>query len=146
MPPFAPAAMSSSVFQLFYVSRATSALDNRTIQSILHASRRHNARLDVTGCLLFSGHCFAQLIEGAQPVVRALASRIAGDPRHAGIRFLSESTSSERHYGDWTMGYVHDLNLEDDLETLLMIPDRSPAVIADVMERMRPDPVMGALR
>jgi len=27
-----------------------------------------------------------------------------------------------------------------------MIPDRSPLVIADVMERMRPDPVMGALR
>jgi len=44
------------------------------------------------------------------------------------------------------MGYLYDLNLEDDLETLLMIPDRSPAVTADVMERMRPDPVMGALR
>ena len=44
------------------------------------------------------------------------------------------------------MGYLYDLNLEDDLETLLMIPDRSPVVAADVMERMRPDPVMGALR
>jgi len=27
-----------------------------------------------------------------------------------------------------------------------MIPQRSPAVVAEVMERMRPDPVMGALR
>ena len=44
------------------------------------------------------------------------------------------------------MGYLFDLNLEDDLETLLMIPERSPVLIADVMERMRPDPVMGALR
>ncbi|MEO8312551.1 MAG: BLUF domain-containing protein, partial [Caldimonas sp.] len=116
----------SSVFQVFYVSRAASAFDNATIQSILHVSRRNNARLVVSGCLLFSGHCFAQLIEGAQPVVTALARRIAADPRHVGIRFLSESHDSEREYADWTMGYLHDLNLEDDLETLLMIPDRSP--------------------
>jgi len=27
-----------------------------------------------------------------------------------------------------------------------MIPQRSAVVVADVMERMRPDPVMGALR
>jgi FAD-dependent sensor of blue light len=136
----------SSVFRVFYVSRAASALDSASIQSILHAARRNNARLDVTGCLLFSGHCFAQVIEGAQPVVTALARRIAVDPRHVGLRFLSESQGNEREYADWAMGYLHDLNLEDDLETLLMIPDRSPVVIADVMERMRPDPVMGALR
>ncbi len=44
------------------------------------------------------------------------------------------------------MGYLYDVNLEDDLETLLLIPTRSPVVVADVIERMRPDPVMGALR
>jgi len=135
-----------AVFQVFYVSRAATAFDDAEVQSILQASRRRNARLDVTGCLLFSGHCFAQVLEGAQPVVSALARRIAADPRHAGIRLLSETNCEERDYADWAMGYLYDLNLEDDLETLLMIPDRSPVVVADVMERMRPDPVMGALR
>ncbi len=134
------------VFQVFYVSRATATLDNAQVQALLNASRRQNARLDVTGCLLFSGHCFAQVLEGPQPVVSALASRIAADPRHLGVRVLSETRRDERDYGDWTMGYLYDLNLEDDLEMLLTIPDRSPVVIADVMERMRPDPVMGALR
>ena len=76
----------------------------------------------------------------------ALARRIAADPRHVGVRVLSETQRDERDYADWAMGYLYDLNLEDDLETLLMIPDRSPVVTADVMERMRPDPVMGALR
>jgi len=136
----------SAVFQVFYVSRATAAFDNAQIQSILQASRRQNARLDVTGCLLFSGHCFAQVLEGRQAVVSALARKIAADPRHVGVRVLSEGQRDERDYADWAMGYLYDLNLEDDLETLLMIPDRSPAVTADVMERMRPDPVMGALR
>jgi len=136
----------SAVFQVFYVSRATAAFDNAQIQSILQASRRQNARLDVTGCLLFSGHCFAQVLEGRQAVVSALARKIAADPRHVGVRVLSEGQRDDRDYADWAMGYLYDLNLEDDLETLLMIPDRSPAVTADVMERMRPDPVMGALR
>jgi len=136
----------SAVFQVFYVSRAATAFDNAQVQSILQAARRRNARLDVTGCLLFSGHCFAQVLEGRQAVVSALARKIAADPRHVGVRVLSEGQRDERDYADWAMGYLYDLNLEDDLETLLMIPDRSPAVTADVMERMRPDPVMGALR
>ena len=136
----------SAVVQIFYVSRATAAFDNAQIQSILQGSRRQNARLHVTGCLLLSGHCFAQVLEGRQSVVSALARRIATDPRHLGARVLSETECDEREYADWAMGYLYDLNLEDDLETLLMIPDRSPLVIADVMERMRPDPVMGALR
>ena len=136
----------SAVFQVFYVSRATTAFDNAQVQSILQASRRQNARLDVTGCLLFSGHCFAQVLEGRQTVVSALARKIAADPRHVGVRVVSETQRDERDYADWAMGYLYDLNLEDDLETLLMIPDRSPVVTADVMERMRPDPVMGALR
>ena len=135
-----------AVFQVFYVSRTAAAFDDAKIESILQASRRRNARLDVTGCLLFSGHCFAQVLEGRQAVVSALARKIAADPRHVGVRVLSEGQRDERDYADWAMGYLYDLNLEDDLETLLMIPDRSPAVTADVMERMRPDPVMGALR
>ena len=135
-----------AVFQVFYVRRATAAFDSAQVQSILQASRRQNSRLDVTGCLLFSGHCFAQVLEGRQAVVSALARKIAADPRHVGVRVLSEGQRDERDYADWAMGYLYDLNLEDDLETLLMIPDRSPVVVADVMERMRPDPVMGALR
>lgn len=136
----------TAIFQTFYVSRATAEFDNQAVRSILHASRRNNARVDVTGCLLFSGRCFAQVLEGDEMVVKQLASRISSDPRHAELRFLFETWRAEREYGDWSMGYLHDLNLEDDLETLLLIPSRSPVVVADVMERMRPDPVMGALR
>jgi hypothetical protein len=135
-----------SVFQTFYVSRATVAFDNASVQSILQLSRRNNARIDVTGCLLFSGRCFAQVLEGEEKGVRSLVARVAADARHVDLRFLFEVRRDEREYGDWSMGYLHDLNLEDDLETLLMIPGSSPVVLAEVMERMRPDPVMGPLR
>ena len=135
-----------SVFQTFYVSRASTPYDDAAVRAILQSSRRNNARLQVTGCLLFSGRCFAQVLEGDEAAVRALTARIASDPRHDAIRVLSESTRPEREYADWAMGFLHDLNLEDDLDTLLMIPGRSPVVVAEVLERMRPDPVMGALR
>jgi len=135
-----------AIFQSFYVSRARSAFDEAAVQAILDSSRRRNPRLGVTGCLLFSGRCFAQVLEGERGVVDELAARIAADPRHDGVRFLHRAARREREYGDWPMGYLLDVNLEDDLETLLLIPKRSPVVVADVMERMRPDPVMGALR
>ena len=77
-----------ALFQVFYVSRATAAFDTAEVQSILQASRRQNCRLGVTGCLLFSGHCFAQVLEGRQAVVGALTRRIAADPRHVGVRVL----------------------------------------------------------
>jgi hypothetical protein len=135
-----------AIVQTFYVSRARAAFDEAAVQAILASSRRRNPGLGVTGCLLFSGRCFAQVLEGERGAVDDLAARIAADRRHEGIRFLHQASRREREYADWPMGYLHDVNLEDDLETLLLIPKRSPVVVADVMERMRPDPVMGALR
>jgi Sensors of blue-light using FAD len=135
-----------TVFQTFYVSRATNPLDSAAIQALLQSSRRSNEGLQITGCLLFSGGCFAQVLEGERAAVETLARRIAADRRHNDVRVLSQGRRAEREYRGWTMGYLHDVSLEDDLETLLMIPKRSRVVVADVMERMRPDPVMGALR
>jgi hypothetical protein len=135
-----------TICQTFYVSRARSAFDESAVRAILASARRHNPRLGISGCLLFSGRCFAQVLEGERAAVDELAACIATDPRHDAVRFLHRASRSDREYADWPMGYLHDVNLEDDLETLLLIPDRSPVVVADVMERMRPDPVMGALR
>ena len=135
-----------AAFQIFYVSRATDPFDSGAIGSLLQDSRRNNESSRITGCLLFSGRCFAQVLEGERSAVLALARRIARDPRHTDVRVLNEGGRAEREYSGWTMGYLHDVSVEDDLETLLMIPQRSRIVVADVMERMRPDPVMGALR
>jgi len=134
------------ICQTFYVSRARAPFDESAVRAILESARRHNPPTGISGCLLFSGRCFAQVLEGERAVVDSLAARIVTDRRHHAVRFLHRASRSEREYADWPMGYLHDVSLEDDLETLLLIPDRSPVVVADVMERMRPGPVMGALR
>jgi hypothetical protein len=135
-----------AVFQLFYVSRAAGALDSGSVLALVHDARDRNEALRITGCLLFSGHCFAQVLEGDRRDVQALAERIANDSRHGAVRVLHERTRGDREYAGWPMGFLHDVSVDDDLETLLVIPQRSSGVVADVMERMRPDPVMGALR
>ena len=135
-----------SIVQLFYVSRAVTPYDSASVQEILAASRRNNYRDDVTGCLLYSGHYFAQVLEGRPRVTMDRVDHISGDRRHTDFRLLVERPITERVYGNWAMGYLHDLVLEDDLASLLLDASPRSEVLISVMERMQPDPVMGALR
>jgi len=134
----------SSVCQLFYVSSATTPVDSVVIQHVLQVARRNNRQLDITGCLLYSGRYFAQVLEGRKEQVQPLARRIASDPRHRNVRILLENHRTDRQYGGWTMGYLHDSELEDSLEGLLL-EGGEPTAIADVIDRMKPDTVMGPL-
>jgi len=134
----------SSICQLFYVSSATTPVDSAVIQHVLQVARRNNRQLDVTGCLLYSGRYFAQVLEGRKEQVQPLARRIASDPRHRNVRILLENHRIDRQYGGWSMGYLHDSELEDSLEGLLL-EGGEPSAIADVIDRMKPDTVMGAL-
>src|SRR5450755_4147101 len=133
----------SSVCQLFYVSSATTPVDSVVIQHVLQVARRNNRQLDITGCLLYSGRYFAQVLEGRKEQVQPLAQRIASDPRHRNVRIFLETHRIDREYGDWSMGYLHDSTLEDSLGRLLL-EGGEPGAIADVIDRMKPDTVMGA--
>ena len=132
--------------QLFYVSRATAAYDSEMVKAILSISRRNNHRDDITGCLLFSGKCFGQVLEGRPEVILSKLKKITSDNRHLGVRLLFERPITIRDYQDWSMGYLHDLHLEDDLEALLTNSESALNRAEKVMDRLRPDTVMGPLR
>ncbi|NUZ04224.1 BLUF domain-containing protein [Piscinibacter koreensis] len=134
-----------SLRQLFYVSRPTPLCGAATIQDILQISRRNNRQRDITGCLLYSGDHFAQVLEGRSDVVEPLLDRIAVDPRHHEVRVLRSMPCSARRYGDWSMGYVHDGGLAEALHALSSGPaDPADAARIDaLLDRMRTDPVMG---
>ncbi len=136
----------NSVYRLFYVSKAVKDLDDSSVQSILRTSRRNNDRLDVTGCLLVSGHYFAQVLEGRMEVVSALVTRIAKDPRHSDTKTLLADSFELRDFGGWSMGYLHNLRMEDDLAGLFTDVFTDPELLSETLDRMRPDTVMGALQ
>ena len=67
--------------------------------------RKKNARLGITGLLLYKGGNFIQTIEGEESRINDLYDSIGADPRHHGlIRVLSEPLAA-RKFPDWSMGF-----------------------------------------
>jgi hypothetical protein len=92
--------------ELVYISAAKRPCDPSELAAILEPSRRNNARLGVSGILLYDAGSFMQVLEGDGPVVRELFEKIARDPRHDRVKVLSERDVPQRSFGEWTMGYV----------------------------------------
>ena len=76
------------------------------ILAILARSRRNNSRDRVTGGLLFSTGCFAQVLEGPADAVEAAFERIQCDERHTDVTVLQAGPVVMRDFPDWSMGFA----------------------------------------
>jgi hypothetical protein len=123
--------MQADLHTLAYFSR--SAIDtsygemDAQIEKILSTARANNAKLDVTGALLFSKGCFAQVLEGPLEAVETLFEQIECDPRHRNVTILYFKPTPARHFADWWMAYADHASkaMERlDLEGLLSSPDQ----------------------
>ena len=76
------------------------------ILAILARSRHNNARDGVTGGLLYSTGCFAQVLEGPADVVEAAFERIQCDERHTDVTVLQAGPIAKRDFPDWSMGFA----------------------------------------
>ncbi len=76
------------------------------ITRILEVSRANNARNDVTGGLLFSKNCFAQVLEGPTEAVEAAFERIQCDERHGEVTVLQSGPIATRDFPDWSMAFT----------------------------------------
>ncbi|CAN5591030.1 MAG: BLUF domain-containing protein [Actinomycetota bacterium] len=95
----------SSLFSLTYVSSAVRPFSREELDELLAVSRENNARLGITGMLLYKDGNFMQVLEGDEGEVRALYGKISSDPRHGGEMTLHKSHSDGRSFPDWTMGF-----------------------------------------
>jgi Sensors of blue-light using FAD len=94
-----------SYTQVLYVSSATRPISDSDVNQILTTARRENAKVGVTGMLLFCDNSFLQILEGPGDDVDAILSRIAKDPRHAHLRVLVRDQKPVRSFADWSMGF-----------------------------------------
>lgn len=99
--------MTNDLFRLVYCSRNTISADQSDpaaeIAKILAASRANNARDGVTGALLYSDGCFAQVLEGDLDVVQQTFERIQRDTRHGDVIVLEARRAEARMFGMWDM-------------------------------------------
>ena len=100
----------TNLYRVLYCSRncIPGDADSVTAQitTILTASRENNAREDITGGLLFSTGCFAQVLEGPSAAVEATFERIQCDDRHNDVILLEAGSITERAFPNWSMAFT----------------------------------------
>lgn len=100
-----PLPKAPELLRLVYASAAAAPMARAELEALLAKARSNNARLGVTGMLLYHEGSFIQALEGDPEVVDALYDRIAADPRHRDAMLLIREPAVERLFDDWTMGF-----------------------------------------
>ncbi|MFC1703335.1 BLUF domain-containing protein [Candidatus Omnitrophota bacterium] len=93
--------------QLLYVSVETHHLTEADLEELLQQSREKNARLGITGILLYYKNHFFQVLEGEKEKVFELFYSIKADQRHASVIMVWDQEISKRSFNDWTMAFLN---------------------------------------
>ena len=94
------------LYSLAYESQASVPLTAPDLLDLLSRSRAKNARLGVSGILLYRQGTFLQVLEGPRAEVDELYATIARDPRHREVSTVLAEDRRERRFPDWTMGFA----------------------------------------
>jgi hypothetical protein len=96
------------VHELFYCSMATKEMQDADILDLLTVSREKNARLDVTGLLVYQKRTkeFMQILEGEKQVIFDLLDTIKSDTRHRSVHLIYDGEVPGRSFKDWSMGFA----------------------------------------
>jgi hypothetical protein len=93
------------MYHLVYVSTGAKEFSDEDLDSLLSQSREKNARLDITGLLLYSRGTFMQILEGPKQAVLDVLEKIKADPRHRGMIVLIQKEQVSREFDGWSMGF-----------------------------------------
>jgi len=97
----------SSIIHYIYSSRALHPFTTGELGVLLEKARVNNARMGVSGMLLYADGTFFQVLEGEPEAVNAVFDRIGRDPRHDQVTKIINEVIPRRAFGDWTMGFAH---------------------------------------
>ena len=102
--------MSHMLHSLAYFSRISEPVGPEALQAmvgdILCSARRRNPSIGVTGALLFSGGCFAQVLEGELADVELIFETIQCDPRHKDVIVVHFHPIVARSFPEWSMAFA----------------------------------------
>ena len=93
------------------------------LSSILAVSRANNKRDGVTGALLYSDGCCAQVLEGELDTVQQTFERIQNDMRHGAAVVLEARPVESRMFGLWDMALANPSTAKAALGKALAEPD-----------------------
>jgi hypothetical protein len=100
------------LIHIVYVSAAEGEFKQSDLLELLKVARSKNAKIDVTGRLLFYKGSFFQVLEGPAPAVEQIYEKISRDSRHGKILKIIQEPIERRTFQAWTMGFA-DMNVKD---------------------------------
>ena len=97
----------SGLQSLLFVSTSliASADEAHEIEAILAIGEQRNAKLGVTGALVFTHRHFAEIIEGPADALAELMTSIRRDPRHADLSEVDCLGIDRPTFARWAMAY-----------------------------------------
>ncbi len=93
------------IFQLIYTCALAQNTSSQDLEEIALTSRARNLAQNITGILLCKDGSVLQVLEGDKDIVMALFDKIAQDRRATNPLILTQRTSAEREFPNWSMGY-----------------------------------------
>lgn len=112
-----------------YFSSAVSSTTEQVVLDIVNFSRENNARLGITGVLLYINGHIVQVLEGQQQAVERLYKSIQADPRHTNVRTVISQPIAQRLFDHWYMGYeMLSHSQYEEVRTIIPIDAQSESV------------------
>lgn len=92
--------------QILYVSIETHPNTREELRALLKQSREKNARLGLTGILIYYKKHFFQVLEGEKDAVFALYRTIREDKRHSSVILVWDQPIEKRSFHEWSMAFL----------------------------------------
>ncbi|MBL8889016.1 MAG: BLUF domain-containing protein [Planctomycetaceae bacterium] len=92
--------------RVIYVSGATVPFSEDDFSELMSGAREKNARLGISGILLFREGSFLQVLEGPSVAVDWLFETIQRDPRHSRLLVVQRSEIQQREFADQPMAFL----------------------------------------
>ena len=103
--------METRLKQVIYVSEKTDT-SHSSLTDIYDISQKNNSESKISGCLLIGSNSYLQLLEGPDPAVENLYSKIKVDSRHKKVKKLFEQHIDEKLFSSWSMKFAPFNNVE----------------------------------
>ncbi|MDH5473800.1 MAG: BLUF domain-containing protein [Gammaproteobacteria bacterium] len=100
-----------ALHELIYLSSATREMSTKDLSALLDQSQEKNARLNITGLLIYHQREFMQLLEGDKSEIFSLYETICKDNRNKQNILLWDSPVEQRSFADWSMAFLTPDNL-----------------------------------
>jgi len=129
---------------LIYRSHATTLFERPELDQLLEQARSNNALADITGCLLYGGGNFLQLLEGPLEHVQATFGKIQRDDRHRELQVLLDAERSHRTFNAWWMAFFNlhadtpiPERLEQEFGASIAALDQNPMALHQLFDSFR---------